>query len=274
MTGDSEVPAETTTPRAERAGPLRIDVLTLFPSMVEGFFKESILGRAVKKGILDIHTHDLRKWASNKHRTVDDTAFGGGAGMLLSPQPLFDAIEGLRTPGARVVYLCPDGKPLTNAIARELSRASHLVFVSGHYEGMDQRVRDALVTDEISIGDYVLTNGTIAAAVTVDCLARQIPGVLGDDQSLVGESFCESDGLLSHPQYTRPADFRGMKVPEVLMSGNHKAIAEWNKERRIEKTLARRPDLLPTGFAEMREAEKLKKEAKKEKRKKKDGEAK
>lgn len=225
--------------------PLRIDLLTLFPEMVTGFFSASILGRAVEKGILEIRTHNLRDWAKNKHRRVDDTPFGGGAGMLLAPQPLFDAIEELRTPGARVVHLCPDGKPLTNAIARELSTAQHLVFVSGHYEGMDQRVRDALITDEISIGDYVLTNGTLAAAVCIDCLARQIPGVLGDDQSLVGESFCENDGLLSHPQYTRPADFRGMKVPDVLMGGNHKAIDAWNRERRLEKTRERRPDLLP-----------------------------
>jgi tRNA (guanine37-N1)-methyltransferase len=230
--------------------PLRIDLLTLFPAMVEGFFKESILGRAVDKGILQINTHNLRDWAKNKHRRVDDTPFGGGAGMLMSPQPLFDAIEEIRTPGARVVYLCPDGKPLTNTLARELAGAPHLVLVSGHYEGMDQRVRDALITDEVSIGDYVLTNGTIAAAVLVDCLARQIPGVLGDEQSLVGESFCEQDRMLSHPQYTRPAEFRGLKVPEVLLGGNHKAIAAWNKERRIEKTLARRPDLLPADFAQ------------------------
>ncbi len=233
-----------------REGALRIDLLTLFPAMVEGFFKESILGRAADKGILKIHTHNLRDWAKNKHRRVDDTPFGGGAGMLMAPQPLFDAIEELRTPGARVVHLCPDGKPLTNALARELAGAPHLVLVSGHYEGMDQRVRDTLITDEISIGDYVLTNGTIAAAVLVDCLARQIPGVLGDEQSLVGESFCEQDRMLSHPQYTRPADFRGMKVPEVLLGGNHKAIEAWNKDRRVEKTLERRPDLLPEGFGE------------------------
>lgn len=243
--------------------PLRIDLLTLFPGMVEGFFKESILGRAVKNGILDLRAHDLRTWATNKHRTVDDKPFGGGAGMLMSPQPLFDAIEGLRTPGARVVYLCPDGRPLTNAIARELAGAPHLVLVSGHYEGMDQRVRDTVITDEISIGDYVLTNGTIAAAVLVDCLARQIPGVLGDEQSLVGESFCEQDRMLSHPQYTRPADFRGMKVPEVLLGGNHKAIDAWNKERRVEKTLARRPELLPPGFQAEWEKSKLPKPPKK-----------
>ncbi len=226
--------------------PLRIDLLTLFPAMADGFLKESILGRAVENGILDIRTHNLRDWAKNKHRRVDDTPFGGGAGMLLAPQPMFDALEQLITPGARVIYLCPDGKPLTNAIARELATAPHLIVVSGHYEGVDQRVRDALITDEISIGDYVLTNGTVAAAVVIDCLARQIPGVLGDDQSLMGESFDEADNLLGHPQYTRPADFRGMKVPEVLLGGNHRAIAAWRKERRLEKTRARRPDLLPT----------------------------
>lgn len=242
------MPADATPPDATPADanpPLRIDLLTLFPGMVRGFFTESILGRAVDKGLLDIRTHNLRDWANNKHRRVDDTPFGGGAGMLMAPQPLFDAIGQLRTPGSRIVYLCPDGRPLTNALARELAAAPHLLLVSGHYEGMDQRVRDALITDEISIGDYVLTNGTIAAAVLIDCLARQIPGVLGDEQSLVGESFCEQDRLLSHPQYTRPADFRGMKVPEVLLGGNHKAIADWNNARRLEKTRARRPDLLP-----------------------------
>lgn len=235
--------------------PLRIDLITLFPAMVEGFFRESILGRARKAGLLDIRTHNLRDHADNKHRSVDDTPFGGGAGMLLAPQPLFAAIEAVRTPGARVVYPCPDGRPLTNRLAAELAGASHLVFISGHYEGIDQRVRDALVTDEISIGDYVLTNGAIAAAVVIDCLVRRIPGVLGDSRSLEGESFDEADGLLGHPQYTRPAEFRGMRVPETLIGGNHKAVAEWRKERRIEKTLARRPDLLPPDFAETRRRE-------------------
>lgn len=264
-TGGACHEAPTAVPETGRTGPLRIDLLTLFPSMAEGFLKESILGRAVQTGILDIRTHNLRDWAKNKHRRVDDTPFGGGAGMLLAPQPLFDALEEIRSPGARVVYLCPDGRPLTNTLARELAQAPHLIFVSGHYEGVDQRVRDELVTDEVSIGDYVLTNGTIAAAVVIDCLARQIPGVLGDDQSLVGESFDEADGLLGHPQYTRPADFRGMKVPEVLLGGNHKAIAAWRKEQRIQKTLTRRPDLLPPGFAEAH-AESKKPKAKKQRK--------
>jgi tRNA (guanine37-N1)-methyltransferase len=222
---------------------MRIDLLTLFPKMVEGFFSESIIGRAVENGLLQISVRDIRDWSRDKHRRVDDTPFGGGAGMLMSPQPLFDAIEAARGADAAcpVIYLCPDGEPLTNALARELAREPRLVLVSGHYEGIDQRVRDAAVTREISIGDYVLTNGTLAAAVLTDCLARQIPGVLGEENSLTGDSF--NGNLLSFPQYTRPAEFRGLTVPPVLLSGNHGAIARWRKERQTEKTRRRRPDI-------------------------------
>lgn len=214
--------------------------------MVAGFFSASILGRAVKNGILDIRVHNIRDWSTDKHRRADDRPFGGGAGMLMTPQPVFDAIESVRgnapeDAGTPVVYLCPDGESLTNDIARELSRERRLILLSGHYEGIDQRIRDALVTREISIGDYVLTNGTIAAAVLVDCIARQIPGVLGEENSLTTDSF--TDKLLSFPQFTRPEIFRGMAVPPVLLSGNHAEIQRWRREQQIAKTKARRPDL-------------------------------
>lgn len=214
--------------------------------MVRGFFGESILGRAVKNGILDIQLHDIRNWSTDKHRKVDDRPFGGGAGMLMAAQPVVDAIEAAKTrdgvPADEVIYLCPDGEPLTNEIARELSVKKHIVMLSGHYEGIDQRIRDTMITREISIGDYVLTNGTIAAAVLVDCLARQIPGVLGEEKSLTGD--CFNDRLLSYPQYTRPEIFRGMPVPSVLLSGNHAEIQRWRREQQLNKTRERRPDLL------------------------------
>ncbi len=211
--------------------------------MVSGFFSESILGRAVKKGILDIRLHDIRDWSADKHRRVDDRPFGGGAGMVMTPQPVFDAVEALRgNAGTPVIYLCPDGEPLSNELARELSRERHLILLSGHYEGIDQRIRDALVTREISIGDYVLTNGTLAAAVLIDCLARHIPGVLGEENSLTSDSF--NDRLLSFPQWTRPEVFREMPVPPVLLSGNHAEIARWRREQQLKKTRERRPELL------------------------------
>lgn len=215
--------------------------------MVSGFFAESILGRAVKNGILDIRLHNIRDWSADKHKRVDDRPFGGGAGMLMTPQPVFDAVESVRgnvpeDAGTSVIYLCPDGEPLTNDIARELATEKRLILLSGHYEGIDQRIRDALVTREISIGDYVLTNGTIAAAVLVDCVARQIPGVLGEENSLTSDSF--NDKLLSFPQFTRPEVFREMSVPPVLLSGNHAEIQRWRREQQIIKTRARRPELL------------------------------
>ena len=226
---------------------MQIDILTLFPEMVSGFFAESILGRAVRNGLLDIRLHNIRDWSTDKHTRVDDRPFGGGAGMLMTPQPVFDAIESVRgnlpeDTGTPVIYLCPDGEPLTNTIARELSTQKRLILLSGHYEGIDQRIRDVLVTREISIGDYVLTNGTIAAAVLVDCIARQIPGVLGEENSLTSDSF--NDKLLSFPQFTRPEVFREMPVPPVLLSGNHAEIQRWRREQQIIKTQARRPELL------------------------------
>ena len=221
---------------------LRIDIITLFPRMLDGFLTESILGRGIEAGHLAVDVHDLRKWTTDKHRTADDRPFGGGAGMVLKPEPVFAAIEQLQTPGCRRIYLTPDGIPLSPALALDLSRQKHLVFLSGHYEGIDQRIRDGVIDQEISIGDYVLTNGSLAAAVVLDALARFIPGVLGEEKSLTHESF--TNKLLDFPQYTRPAEFRGMSVPEVLLSGNHAEIEKWRHARQVEKTSSVRPDLL------------------------------
>ncbi|MBN2068327.1 MAG: tRNA (guanosine(37)-N1)-methyltransferase TrmD [Opitutales bacterium] len=220
---------------------MTIDLLTLFPEMVTGFLNESMLGRASKNGLLNVHVHNIRDWATGKHLNTDDRPFGGGAGMLLKPEPLAAAIDATKTEQAKVIYLCPDGELLTSAIGRELAQEEHLVLVSGHYEGIDQRIRDSRIDREISIGDYVLTNGTIAAAVLIDCLSRYIPGVLGEEKSLTQDSF--NDNLLSFPQYTRPLDFEGMGVPEVLLSGHHEEIQRWRDKCRLEKTKARRPDL-------------------------------
>ena len=223
---------------------MQVDILTLFPKMVSGIFSESILGRAVEKSLIRVNLHDIRDWSTDKHRRVDDRPFGGGAGMLMAPQPVFDAIEAVRGDDTvdEIIYLCPDGEPLTNTLARELSQKKRIILLSGHYEGIDQRIRDTLITREVSIGDYVLTNGTIAAAVLVDCIARQIPGVLGEENSLTSDSF--NANLLSFPQYTRPEVFRGMPVPPVLLSGNHAAIKRWRHEQQLNKTQERRPDLL------------------------------
>ena len=221
---------------------LRIDVLTLFPRMLDSVLAESILGKGIAAGHLGVTVHDLRAWTTDKHRTADDRPFGGGAGMVMKPEPAFAAIEQLQTPGCRRIYLTPDGVPLSPALAEELSRQQHLLLLSGHYEGIDQRIRDGVIDQEISIGDYVLTNGTLAAAVLIDALARFIPGVLGEEKSLTHESFTSK--LLDFPQYTRPADYRGMSVPEVLLSGNHAAIEQWRHARQVEKTRQVRPDLL------------------------------
>jgi tRNA (guanine37-N1)-methyltransferase len=221
---------------------LRIDVLTLFPRMLDGFLTESILGKGCEKGLLGVTVHDLRAWTTDKHRTADDRPFGGGAGMVLKPEPVFAAIEQLQSPGCCRIYLTPDGVPLSPALARELAGQQHLVMLSGHYEGIDQRIRDGVIDREISIGDYVLTNGTLAAAVLIDALSRFIPGVLGEEKSLTHESF--TGKLLDFPQYTRPAEFRGLSVPEVLLSGNHAEIEKWRHARAMEKTRQVRPDLL------------------------------
>jgi tRNA (guanine37-N1)-methyltransferase len=220
---------------------LQMDLLTLFPGMVEGFLRESIVGKAQGEGLVAVRVHYLRDWAVDKHHTTDDRPFGGGAGMVLKPEVVGAAVEAVATPGCAVIYLCPDGERLSTPLAKELAGAGHLVLVSGHYEGLDQRVRDLQVTREISIGDYVLTNGTLPAAVLMDCVVRQVPGVLGEEMSLTQDSF--NGSLLGFPQYTRPVEYRGQRVPEVLMSGNHGAIAQWRREQQIEKTRARRPDL-------------------------------
>jgi len=221
---------------------LRFDVLSLFPKTIDGFAEESILGRAVEKGLIEVNSLDLRRWAKGKHRETDDRPFGGGAGMVLKPEPLFDAIEEISSESTKVIYMAPDGESLNAEMAKELAQEKHILLVSGHYEGIDQRVRDHLVDREISIGDYVLTNGSLAASVLVDSVARHVPGVLGDEASLQDESF--EDQLLSYPQYTRPNEYRGMKVPEILLSGNHSEIMQWREEQRISKTKNIRPDLL------------------------------
>ncbi len=220
---------------------LKIDFLTLFPGMLSGFLGESMLARAQASGILDLKVHNIRDWAEGPHKVTDDRPFGGGPGMVMKPEPVFAAIEALQTPGCTRVYMCPDGEKLSPKIAAELARAGHLIILSGHYEGVDQRIRDAVIDREISIGDYVLTNGTLPAAVLADAAARYVKGVLGEENSLTYDSF--NDNLLAFPQYTRPAEFRGMKVPEVLMSGNHAAIGRWRAERQVEKTKERRQDI-------------------------------
>lgn len=222
--------------------PLHIDVLTLFPRMLDGFLAESILGKGIESGLLSVKVHDVRDWALSKHKNADDRPFGGGAGMVMKPEPVFAAIEQLQTPGCRRIYLTPDGAPYSQKLASELAQETHLILLSGHYEGIDQRIRDKVIDQEISIGDYVLTNGTLPAAVVIDALARFIPGVLGEEKSLTHESF--TGKLLDFPQYTRPAEFRGMSVPEVLLSGDHAKIEEWRNAKRIEKTRQVRPDLL------------------------------
>ena len=210
--------------------------------MFAGPLDESIIKRARLKGLLDLKIHDLRDWTHDRHRTVDDRPFGGGPGMLLKPEPLFEAIESLRREKTRVILFSPAGRKFDQAIARELAQQEDLLLVTGHYEGFDERVRLALVDDELSIGDYVLTNGALPAMVVVDAVTRLLPGALGDDESSHDESF--SAGLLEYPQYTRPADFRGMKVPEILLSGNHAEIEKWRREQARLRTKERRPDLL------------------------------
>ena len=221
---------------------MKIDVITLFPAMFAGPLDESIIKRAREEGRLDLAIHNLRDYAHDRHKTVDDRPFGGGPGMLLKPEPIFEAVEDLKRESTRVILLSPSGRPFNHAIARELAGLEHLLMVSGHYEGFDERVRERLADDELSIGDYVLTNGALPVMVIIDAVTRLLPGVLGDDESARDDSF--SHGLLEYPQYTRPAEFRGMKVPEVLFSGDHAEIARWRAEQARLRTQARRPDLL------------------------------
>ncbi|WP_142826574.1 tRNA (guanosine(37)-N1)-methyltransferase TrmD [Planococcus soli] len=221
---------------------MNINVLSLFPPMFEGVFQHSIMKKAQEKGAVSLNVVDIREFADNK-RQVDDYPFGGGAGMVLKPEPIFNAVESL-TPDSkrRVILMCPQGERFTQEKAEELAGEQELVFICGHYEGYDERIREHLVTDEISIGDFVLTGGELAAMTVIDSVVRLLPGVLGNADSPVRDSF--STGFLEHPQYTRPADFRGWKVPDVLTSGNHGKVDEWREEQTLKRTLERRPDLL------------------------------
>ena len=222
--------------------PLEMDVITIFPRMLDGVLGESILKRAEQGGYIRVRAVDLRDFTEDAHRTTDDRPYGGGPGMVMKPEPIFKAVASVRRPESRVILMTPQGKRFSHAVARELAAASHLVFVCGHYEGVDERVRTGLVTDELSIGDYVLTNGVLPAAVVIDAVSRLIPGVLGHDESAGDESF--SHGLLEYPQYTRPPEYEGMRVPDILLSGNHGAVAEWRLQQARERTRQRRPDLL------------------------------
>ena len=242
---------------------MRIDIVTLFPEICRVPLSESIMKRAQENRIIELHIHNLRDWTTDKHHVVDDAPFGGGQGMVMKPEPIFAAVQALRkTPNierptsnaehlaianrkSKILLMSPAGRRLDQKMAQQLSQESHLIIISGHYEGVDHRVIEHLIDLEISIGDYVLTNGGIAAVVLVDSIVRLLPGTLGHEQSAADDSF--SNGLLEAPQYTRPADFRGWKVPEVLLSGNHAEIAKWRKEQAIKRTRENRPDLLGRG---------------------------
>jgi tRNA (guanine37-N1)-methyltransferase len=224
---------------------MRIDIITLFPAMFGGPFAESIVARAVAAGLVEIEVHNLRDWTADRHRTVDDAPYGGGAGMVLKAEPLFAAIDALAAgsaTGAHVVLLTPQGEPLRQPLVADLARREHLILVCGHYEGVDERVVEHAVDQEISIGDYVLSGGELPAMVLVDAVVRLLPGALGSPESAQDESHVE--GLLEYPHYTRPAQFRGWRVPDVLLSGNHAEVARWRRQQALERTRRRRPDLL------------------------------
>jgi tRNA (guanine37-N1)-methyltransferase len=221
---------------------VRIDVFTIFPGIVEGPLRESLLGKAIEAGIVDVRVHDIRAFVSDKHRQVDDEPYGGGPGMVLKPKPVFDAVESLREGTKRVIVLSPAGRRLDQPLVRELAQEPWLVLISGRYEGVDERVVEGLPAEEVSIGDYVLSGGEIPALVVLEAVTRLIPGVVGKEESLERESF--EDGALDHPHYTRPSEFRGMRVPEVLLSGNHAEVERWRREAAQEKTRRNRPDLL------------------------------
>jgi tRNA (guanine37-N1)-methyltransferase len=228
---------------------MRIDIVTLFPEICRAPLSESIMKRAQEKQIIDLHIHNLRDWTTDKHHVVDDAPFGGGQGMVMKPEPIFDAVEDLKKQTSdaqqqspKVILMSPAGRRFEQQMARQLSREQHLIIISGHYEGVDHRVIEHLIDWEISIGDYVLTNGAIAAVVLVDSIVRLLPGALGHEQSASDDSF--SDHLLEAPHYTRPADFRDWKVPEILLSGNHAEIAEWREKQAMKRTEQNRPDLL------------------------------
>ena len=221
---------------------MKIDVLTLFPEMFAGPLDVSIIQRARSAGLLDLRIHNLRDYTHDRHKTVDDKPFGGGPGMVLKTEPIFEAVDNLAGESTRVILMTPIGRTFNQAAARELSQQEHLLLLCGSYEGVDERVREALADDELSIGDYVLTNGGLPAMVVIDAVTRLLPGALGDDESSRDESFSQS--LLEYPHYTRPAEFQGIKVPEVLLSGNHAEIARWRAEQARLRTATRRPDLM------------------------------
>lgn len=233
---------------------MKFDIITIFPAMVEAALQEGVVGRAKTRGVLDIAVHNLRTFTSDRHHVVDDVPFGGGPGMVLKPEPLVAAVEGIRAergvPGA-VVLTSPAGRVFTQAEARRLAGLGHVVLICGRYEGVDERVRELLVTDELSIGDYVVSGGELPALVMVDAIARLVPGVVGDEQSVEADSF--SRGLLDYPHYTRPADFRGHKVPDVLLSGHHGEIRRWRMRQSLERTLERRPELVVEQLLETEE---------------------
>ena len=230
------------------AGPTRFHVLTIFPAMFVSPFSEGIMARAISNELVEVRPHDIRDYAPDRHRTVDDYPFGGGPGMLMKAAPLFDAVEAARSTARSadcpVILLSPQGRPLTQAVVEELARLPEMVLVCGRYEGVDERVREHLATDEISIGDYVLSGGELAAMVLIDAVSRLLPGVVGSIASTEDDSF--TTGLIQHPQYTRPAEYRGWRVPDTLLSGNHAEIARWRRRESLRKTLRRRPDLLET----------------------------
>lgn len=227
---------------------MKIDVITIFPEMLDGFLGQSMMKRAVDAGHVTFNCINLRNFAEDRHHTTDDRPFGGGPGMVMKPEPIFSAVESVRTEKSRVILMCPQGAPFTQRRAQELSKEEHLIFVCGHYEGVDERIREALIDEEISIGDYVLTNGVLPAAVVIDAVVRLRPGVLGGEGATEQESFNES--LLEYPHYTRPAEFRNMRVPEELVSGDHAAIAKWRRGQAEKRTAERRPDLFAGRGAE------------------------
>ena len=222
---------------------MRIDIITLFPEIALAPLNESIIKRAQSSGIVDIQAHNLRDWATSKHKKTDDYLCGGGQGMLLKPEPIFAAISELRTEHSRVILMTPQGQPFKQSLAQEYAKHKHLIILCGHYEGVDHRVIDELIDDELSIGDFVLTNGAIAAAVFSDAIIRLLPGALGDERSHQEESFSDPN-MLEAPAYTKPTNFNGLKVPDVLLSGNHAKIEQWKKAKALERTRANRPDLL------------------------------
>lgn len=222
---------------------MRIDIITLFPEIALSPLSDSIIKRAREQGLVDIHAHQLRDWATGKHRKTDDYLCGGGQGMLMMPEPVFAAVDELKQDDTRIILMTPQGKPFIQADAQRLSTSQHLIILCGHYEGIDHRIIDALVDEEISIGDYILTNGAVAAAVLTDAIVRLLPGALGDARSSLEESFSDPN-MLEAPAYTKPNEFRGMKVPDVLLSGDHGKISSWKKDQALARTKANRPDLL------------------------------